>query len=170
MLLEQTWLKDVKAAVGGSMGRWVDSFGIPNAAGVTDTDMLNAYAVVTKDLTPGTTPSWEWGETPGIQAIGSAGMYYLRLSPDAGGEETLIRPFVGLEVNLASNLALGLEYRAKDDDLDEKAVFSAMMRRTFGEDLWLELGTSNVSPVGLGMGGQDVFVRLCYDIPMITAY
>ncbi len=171
ILVDQTWLKDVKVAVGGSMGRWVDSFGMSSiAAGVTDMDSLKAYAVATKDLTPGATPSWEWGPTPGIQAVGSAGIYYQRLSPDEGEEATLLRPFVGVEVNLANNLAVGLEYRAKDSELDEKAVFSAMLRRTFGEDFWLELGTSNASPVGLGMGDQDVFVRLCYDIPMTTAY
>jgi len=171
ILVDQPWLKDTKVAVGGSMGRWVDSFGMHSVSPeVTDMDVLKAYVVVTQDLTPGATPSWEWGPTPAMQAIGSAGICYLRLSPDEGEAATLVRPFIGLEVNLANNLTAALEYRAKNSDLDEKAVFSAMLRRTFGEDLWLELGTSNASPLGLGMGDQDVFVRLCYDIPMTTGY
>jgi len=171
LLVDQAWLKDAKVAVGGSMGRWVDSFGMYSVApGVTDMDVLKAYVVATRDLTPGATPSWEWGPTPGMQAMGSAGICYLRLSPDEGEAATVLRPFVGLEILLGNNLTAALEYRAKDSDLDDKAVFSALVRRGFGEDLWVELGTSNASPVGLGMGDQDVFVRVCYDIPMITAY
>ena len=137
---------------------------------LTDVDVLKGYVVLTQDLTPGAAPSWEWGATPGLQAIGSAGLFYLKVSPDVGAEEVLIRPFVGLELKFDQNLVVGLEYRAKDNDLDRKALFSAVLRRTFPEDLTVELGTTNASPIGLGLGDQDVFVRVAYDVPLLAGH
>ena len=169
--MDQSLVKDSKMAVGVSLGRWMDGFGIPDVSpAVTDVDILKGYLVFSKDLTPGATPSWEWGPTPGIQAIGSAGILYLRASPDDDEDQTLCRPFAALEMAIGKGLNLGLEYRWQHSDLDEKAVFSAVVRRTIGEDLWMQLGTSNASPLGLGVEDQDIFIQVAYDIPMTTGY
>jgi hypothetical protein len=175
--VDQPYLPDAQVAIGASIGRWVDAFGWVEAMdmysasqALTDVDVLKGYVVVTRDLTPGATPSWEWGEKPGLQAIGSVGLFYLKASPDAGEEHTVIRPFVGLELQFDENLIVGLEYRAKDSEVDEKALFSAVLRRQFPEDLTVELGTTNASPVGLGLGDQDIFIRVAYDVPLLAGY
>ena len=63
-----------------------------------------------------------------------------------------------------------LEYRTKDNDLDAKAVFSAVLRRPAGRGLHWEFGTTNASPLGLGLEDQEVFLRLGYDYPPEVGY
>ena len=164
-------LTDTQVAIGASVGRWIDAFGMYKITDVmTDVDTLKAYAVVTKQLIPAGVTEWEWETPPTTQVIASAGLLYLRVDPDIGDSETLIRPFIGVEIVGSNKLTLALEYRAKDDDLEEDGVFSAVLRRPLGDYATLEVGTTNASPIGLGLDDQDFFIRIGYDIPVETAY
>lgn len=167
---------DVQLAVGGSIGRWIDGFGLPwitsmdmysTSSGVSDVDVKKLYAVASRELTP-IAAGWERGPR-GTRVVANAGLMYISVDPDAGGSEASARPFVGLEITQGDSV-IGLEYRVKDNDLDEKAVFSAVLRRPGGQNFFWEIGTTNASPIGLGLPDQDFFVRLCFDLPMETGY
>ncbi len=98
--------------------------------------------------------------------LGSVGIMYINLDPDVGDSESLTRPFVNLEFTGEGGTTLGLEYRWKDDDMDCKAVFSAVLRHPLSEETTVEVGTTNASPTGLGLDDQDWFVRIGMDLPM----
>jgi len=165
-------------AVGASYQTWVDAFsfvpaGTPTGTVVTsDVKVLKAYLVATKDFTPLTGESWEWGPGAGTRMLGTAGLMYLKADPDVAGleSESLTRPFVGFEFIGAAGTTLGLEYRWKDDDIDEKAVFSAVLRHKFSPEFTAELGTTNAGPMGNGLEDQDIFLRLVYSVPMEAVY
>ncbi len=162
---------DVQLAIGGSVGRWVDAFGIPwvHAAGMysSDVDVKTLYAVASRELTP-VAAGWERGPR-GTRVVANVGLMYISVDPDAGGNEASARPFVGVEITQGDSV-IGLEYRMKDNDLDEKAVFSAVLRRPGGQNFYWEIGTTNASPIGLGLPDQDFFARFCFDLPMETGY
>ena len=144
-------------AVGGAYQAWSDA---------GDLNLWNAYIVVTKDLTPLGGESWEWSAGAGPQMLGSVGLVYINLDPDVGEDDSLTRPFLGLEFIGAEGAALGLEYRWKDSDLDDKAVFSAVLRQPVSKDWTVEVGTTNAAPGGIGLDDQDWFVRVGYNIPL----
>ncbi len=151
-------------AIGGSLEKWSDSmmmYGAPD-----DVDVWKLYVVATKDFTPLTGQAWEWGPEAGTRMLGSLGVMYISVDPDRSDRESLTRPFVGLEFIGAGGTTLGLEYRWKDSDLDEKAVFSAVLRHQASPEVEVELGTTNAGPAGLGLDDQDIFVRLGYKVPM----
>ena len=159
-------LADAEVSVGASIGRWVDAFGMPAISpGITDIDTWKAYIVATRDLTPGRVPELEWEEPTGTRLIASLGLLYVRADPDVGDSQALTRPFAGLQIS-QKTLSVALEYRAKDRSLDEKAVFSATLRRPVGDFITVELGTTNAGPLGFGTEDQDIFIRLGYDVPM----
>lgn len=168
--------EDVQLAVGGSIGRWVDGFGLPwvtstdmysSSTGVSDVDLKTLYAVASRELTP-IAAGWERGPR-GTRVVANAGIMYISVDPDAGGNEASARPFVGLEITQGDSV-IGLEYRMKDNDLDEKAVFSAVLRRPGGQNVFWEIGATNASPLGLGLADQDFFARVCFGLPMETGY
>jgi len=152
-------------AVGASYGVWAD---MAIASGMYDVTCENAYLVVTKDLTPVGGQGWEWGPGGGTKMLGSLGLMYISLDPDIAGADSmsLTRPFVNMEFIGAGGTTLGLEYRWKDSDMDDKAVFSAVLRHPMSDAVTAEVGTTNASPGGLGLGDQDWFIRLGMSLPM----
>jgi hypothetical protein len=164
-------------AVGGSWGVWKDmAVAIETYSGPveipTDVTTKSAYIVATKDLTPMGGGGWEWGPGGGTRMLGSVGLMYLSFDPDLAGaeSESLTRPFVNLEFKGTGGTDLGLEYRWKDDDIDAKAVFSAVLRHAFSPEVTAEVGTTNASPGGFGLDDQDWFVRLAYAFPLKGIY
>jgi len=151
-------------AVGASLEKWSDL--ISGDGSLDDVDIVKAYVVATKDFTPLAGEAWEWSSGAGTRMLGSAGLLYIDVDPGAGESESLTRPFVGMEFIGAGGTTLGLEYRWKDDDLDQKAVFSAVLRHRLSPKVEVEVGTTNAGPAGLGMDGQDIFLRLGYTIPL----
>ncbi|NIQ99902.1 MAG: hypothetical protein GTN78_06825, partial [Gemmatimonadales bacterium] len=54
----------------------------------------------------------------------------------------------------------------EDDDIDQDAVFSAVLRHRFQEAWEVEVGTTNAGPSGIGLDDQDFFIRLGYTFPI----
>lgn len=163
-------------AVGGSYQKWADAVAVESGGmydevvvSNTDATITKLYIVATKDFTPLKAESWEWGAAGGTRMYGSLGLIYVNVDSDLG-DESLTRPFVAFEFVGADDTALGLEYRWKDDDVDAKAVFSAVLRHRFSPEFTAEVGTTNASPVEAGLDDQDFFVRLGYTIPMGAIY
>ena len=154
-------------AIGGSWESWSDSVlaGGGETSGVGDFDVFKAYIVATKDFTPMTGESWEWTDG-GTRMLGSAGLMYLKVSPDEASSLSLTRPFVGVEFVGVGGTAFGLEYRWKDTDIDMQAVFSAVLRHRFSPAVEAEIGTTNAGPSGIGLDDQDFFLRVGYTIPI----
>ncbi len=130
-----------------------------------DVNVFNAYLVATKNFTPMTAGKWEWNNNA-TQILGSVGLMYIKVDPDGGENESLTRPFVGVEFVGAAGTSLGLEYRWKDDTLDDKAVFSAVLSHKFSNKIEAQVGTTNAGPGGLGLSDQDIFVRVGYTFPI----
>lgn len=152
-------------AVGGSLEKWSDTM-MMYGASPNDVDIWKLYVVATKDFTPMAGQAWEWGSAAGTRMLGSLGVMYISVDPDGGDRESLTRPFVGMEFIAAGGTTLGLEYRWKDSDLDEKAVFSAVLSHQASPEVEVQIGTTNAGPSGLGLDDQNVFVRLGYTVPM----
>lgn len=138
-------------AVGGSFGKVdVDFF--------DNVDVSKCYAVLSKDL--GKT----LGDRKAIAVKAHAGLVWAKVGDPV--DETLTRPFVGLELCGKNKASLGLEYRWKDDSLEPEAAFSAVLRYPLGEDvlqpLWLEVGTTNGGLLGYGGEESKLFVGLAY--------
>jgi subtilisin family serine protease len=173
-------LNGASVAIGASYQDWVDGLVTQTAAMyqggapglvVTDGKVVKAYLVATKDLTELKGAKPEWAPRTGTHMLGTAGLMYLRVAPGIGESETLVRPFLGLEVKGSGDgTELGLEYRWKDDDLDAKAVFSAVLRYRCSADFTAEIGTSNAGPVGTGLDDSKAFIRVGYVIPMEAVY
>ena len=162
-------LADTDIAIGASLGRWTDSpTSMPPPRDYSDTETLRAYFVVTTQLVPGDAGDWEWGTAPSTRIIGTAGILYLRVDPDALDSDTLFRPFLGVEVIGQNDLTLALEYRFKDSGIEDDALFSALIRYPIDRSTSLEVGLSNASPIGLALGEEDLFVRLGYSFPVST--
>jgi hypothetical protein len=152
-------------AVGAGYASWQDmmsSVGMYSSS--CDADVWNAYIVATMDLTPDSGESWEWSSGGGTQVLGSAGVMYINMDPDVGDGDSLTRPFVGVEFIGPEGTCLGMEYRWPDDNLDCKAVFSAVLTHPLSPALTGQIGTTNAGPGGLGLDDQDFFIRLGYDI------
>jgi hypothetical protein len=132
----------------------------------TDTETLRAYFVMTKQLVPTYTGEWEWSRPAYTRVDGTVGLYYLDVNPDFGDSESLLQWFLGLEILLRSNIAFAFEYRSKDSDLEDDPVFSSLLRYPIDEQLNVEVGMTNASPIGLGLGQQDLFARVTYSIPV----
>jgi hypothetical protein len=167
------FLTDTDVAVGASLGRWVDAFAMYEMTGdwTADVDTFKLYAVVTKQVYPlGMAADWEWATPSGTIAIASGGLLYQSFDPDVGGSETSLRPFLGLEIIGSNKLTVAFEYRAKDTDVDEKAIWSALLRRQFGPRTAVELGTTNASPIGTGREDQEFFLRFGYDLPLTEMF
>jgi len=142
------------AAVGASYHRWGDAFVSGSRVGGDarpDANVVKAYAVVTGVL----------AGKDGTVLLGTAGIMHLRFDPDRGSGESLTRPFVGIQAVIAGT-ELGLEYRWEDPTLDARPVFSAAIRQVLSDELTAELGTTNASPVGTGLGAQRLFLRLSH--------
>lgn len=142
------------AAVGASYHRWDDAFvsgSRVDGAARPDANVVKAYAMVTGVLTG---ESW-------APLLGTAGVMHIRLDPDIGSSESLTRPFLGLQAVYVGT-TLGLEYRWRDSTLDAKPVFSAAIRQVLSDELTVELGTTNASPVGTGLSAQRLFLRLSH--------
>jgi hypothetical protein len=147
-------------------------YGIETVVALADVTQKSAFIVATKDLTPMSGKGWEWGPGAGTKMLGSVGLLYLSFDPDLAGasSESLTRPFVNLEFKGTGGTDLGLEYRWKDDTVDAKAVFSAVLRHAFSAEVTGEVGTTNASPGGIGLDDQDWFMRLAYTFPLKGLY
>jgi IS1 family transposase len=159
-------------AVGASYQDWVDAFTESIDDGETakeDVKVWKAYIAASKNFTPVKGEKWEWGPGGGTQMLGTAGLLYLKADA-TDFSESLTRPFLAVEFVSAAGTTLGLEYRWKDDTLDDKAVFSAALRYKFSPEFTAEVGTTNANPVGTGLDDQEIFVRLGYNIPMKGLY
>lgn len=167
---------NTQVAVGGSIGRWANAFGLPwadsvgmygstPAPAVSDLDVFKGYIVATQGLTP--IAGWQGAAGGAGRSLirGSAGFFYLYADSDAAGKDTLLRPFLGVEIDRGLQ-TLAFEWRWKDADMEHKDVFSAMLRTPLGQGTWLEIGTTNASPIGLGLADQDVFVRIGHQVPI----
>lgn len=135
-----------------------------------DIDVTKVYLAVTKDLTPAGLTG-EWGT--GAKVFGTVGLLWADASvdetittPDSvdafDASETLLAPFVGVEFMTLDCTAFGLEYRWKDSDVDEKAVFSAVLRQQFPNGIFGEIGTTNADPLGFGLDSMGLFARVGY--------
>jgi hypothetical protein len=160
------FLGGTKIAVGASLGRYSNAVGMDDEGlGAPDVATLRAYLVATKQFAPAYTGEWPWGEASGTRIVGSAGVMYLRVDPDTGEADSLVRPFIGVQVYGRRNLELLAEYRAKDSDLEKDPVFSVAVRKPWGTSTEVELGLTNASPIGLGISDQDLYVKLTYSWP-----
>jgi len=142
-----------RAAVGASYHGWGNAFADGSSRGGgswPDAKVLKAYTVVT-----GT-----FAGKGRLGPLGTAGVTHTRLDPDSGSSESLTRPFLGVQFFVTPVTLLGLEYRWKDGAFDAKPVFSASVRQWLPDQFTAELGTTNASPVGSGLGGQRLFLRL----------
>jgi hypothetical protein len=149
-------------AIGGSWETWSD---LALAGAPDDVDVFKAYIVATKDFTP-MGEAWEWSDG-GTRMLGSLGLMYINIDADSGAiDDSLTKPFVGLEFAGAGGTTFGLEYRWKDSDIDMKAVFSAVLGHAFSPAVEAEIGTTNSGPSGIGLDDQDFFVRIGYNFPM----
>jgi len=133
-----------------------------------DGKVRNAYIVATKELTPMGAEGWGWGPGGGTRTLGSVGLLHISCDSDvAGGQDLrLTRPFVNLDFRGTGGTDVGLEYRWADNEMDEKAVFSAVLRHAFSPEVSGEIGTTNASVSGTGLDDQDWFLRLGYTIPL----
>lgn len=167
------YFADMDIAIGASLGRYPDAligetfgmYGVEPIPVLTDIETRRFYIVATKQIVPYEVGEWEWEAPPSTRVIGTFGLMYLRVEPDQGSTEKLYRPFFGVEVIGQNNLALVLEYRLKDNDLEEDALFSSMLRYPIDSSTDLEVGLTNASPIGLGQGDQKLFIRLGYKFP-----
>ena len=149
-------------ALGGSWEGWSDvSIG---GLGWDDATVWKLYLVATKDFSP-QGEDWEWSGS-GTKMLGSLGLMWLNWSGDLGIDDSLVKPYLGLEFVGAGGTALGLEYRWKDSDIDMKSVFSAVLRHAFSPEVEAEIGTTNAGPSGVGLSKQNFFLRLGYNFPM----
>lgn len=168
LLPRGSFLGGTRVAVGASLGRWSSAVGFGAAAMYEDTvtsndvETLRAYLVATKQFVPTYTGEWPWGEPSGTRIVGSAGVMYLRVDPDIGQDDSLVRPFLGVQFYGRRDLELLAEYRFKDSDLEEDALFSVAVRKPWGTSTSLEVGLTNASPIGLATGDQDMYIRLTY--------
>ena len=164
--LRGDWPGDMEVAFGGSIGRWTHAFGMPwtGSMGMYDADFIKLYAVASREMSRSAAAGWRRGPLP-TRIIADAGLLYISIDSDAGGSESTLRPFLALEI-IQGTSVWGIEYRSRDRDVDEKGVFSALLRRPVGRDTYLEIGTTNASPIGLGLEDQDFFVRVGIDFPL----
>jgi hypothetical protein len=122
---------------------------------VDEEHATTAFLAVSKDLIK---------EVPanGVQVRGTAGVQYQRFEED-DWDFDFTKPYVALEIIGTQGWNLGLEYRWKDNDWDEKAPFSAVLRyQVPDQPLWFELGTTNSPWIGWGEDTQKTFFGVGY--------
>jgi hypothetical protein len=167
-------LGGAKISVGASLGRWANGVGMgalnmyeegEGAAG-GDVETLRAYIVASKQILPEYTGEWVWGtDELGTRIVASAGFMYLRVDAEEVGADSMIRPFLGLQVFGRRNLEMLAEYRFKDSDLEKDSVFSVAVRKPFGNSTTFEAGLTNGDPIGLGNIDATMYLRLAYTWP-----
>jgi len=110
-------------------------------------DATKAFIVATKNFRMKQAASLK------VASKASVGLLYQKLSDPV--DESITKPFVGIEFSNAAGTTLGLEYRFKDESIDSDPVFSAVLRCPVGKSvnpLWVEIGTTNG---GLSMGSNE---------------
>lgn len=133
-----------------------------------DEKVTTAYVALTKNLTPTGIQGSQW--TAGSKLYGTVGLMYKKddggITVDgvdvSSGSDSLTEPFLGAEFEMSDGTTLGLEYRWKNDNFDDKAVFSAVLRHQIANGFAVELGTTNADPLGYGQHDQNIFVRVGY--------
>jgi hypothetical protein len=168
----------VSIAVGASYRRLDGDVSVADGLGLyesLDNKITNwdAYLCATADLTAMGQSEWAGG----TRVLGTLGLIYKKAKAEvefngdfgtgtADADDSLFRPYLGIEFLGEERTALGLEYRWKDSDLDAKAVFSAVLRHEFEEGFSAELGTTNADQLGFGTDNQNWFVRIGYNFGM----
>ncbi len=132
----------VDAAIGGSFGRLQND---------EDINLSNAFLVLSKKLSTGS-------QKVGVK--GHLGVLWLKVASPI--DQTLIKPFIGVEITGDKGVSLVVEYRVKDSDIDSKAPFSAAVRYLVSEDLWIQAGMTNAALGGIGFDDQRFFGGLSY--------
>ncbi len=113
----------------------------------------------------------------GGRFLGSAGVLYQKVNVDLSNEigifddgdlviggsfswdladDSLTRPFVSFEFLGTDRTSVGVEYRWKDSTLDDKAVFSAVLRHEFTGGFTGELGTDQRRSVRTRAGRREL--------------
>jgi len=139
----------VKVAFGGGHSSLQDDVGL-------DVTADTIYGVVTKESRA--TGQWRWK--------GSLGVMYTKFKPEGAPEdeeEKILEPFVGLEVT-AGNLALLGEYRAKEANVDDEAMWSAGARYMITPNLGIQAGVTNGAIFGIGGPGTSVYYGLSFTV------
>jgi hypothetical protein len=91
--------------------------------------------------------------------MGRVHVGFMSISLDRPGRtDTIVQPFAGAELDAGKGTVLLAELRMRDSSVDEKAVFSAALRRQFSRKIWFEVGTTNAGCLGLGGKDQNAFV------------
>ena len=140
---------DVSVAVGGSFGKFDNDI---------EVDVTNAFLVASKDISTSVAPNQPIGATAHL------GVIWIDLE-DTDIDESLTEPFIGLEIFGEKGASLVVEYRFKDDSLDDSAPFSAALRYPIGESpLMIQVGTTNAAFAGIGADDNEFFVGLCYTL------
>ncbi len=155
VLLNRPATQGFGVAAGLGYWLWADGQRPTRTGPAFDIGYWNAYLVATKELGYGPTGA-------NVRTFGSVGAMYLRADPDLGSAHEIVRPFVNLEAVGNAGTSLGLEYRWKDDELDRKAVMSAVVRHLFSPVVSAEVGVTNSDPFGLGLDDSNVFARVTY--------
>jgi len=165
----QGFLGGTKVAVGGSLSRWADALGIyddmVSEVSTTDVKTVRAYLVATKQLAPTYTGEWPWEAPSGTRIVATVGLMYFRVDPDRGEANSVLRPFLGVEVTGQRQLTLLAEYRLKDSSVESHGEFAFAIRKPFGSSTTVEVGLSNANPIGLGIDEQNLFARMTYAFP-----
>ena len=133
----------IDLAIGGSVGRdqWRDN----------REDVTKAFLAISKDF------------TLVVPARLTVGAMFNRFENDDWSEE-FTQPYAALELLDVKGLNIGVEYRQRDDDLDDsQAPLSAVMRYSVPDHpVWIEIGTTNASWTGLSWAGQRGFFGIGY--------
>lgn len=139
---------DFSLAIGGSMGRMESD--------IDDVDITRAFLVASKVI------KMKQSAGQPLSAMAHLGVMWAKLGEPT--DNTMTKPFVGIEFFGGGGASLALEYRFEDDDLDVNAPFSAALRYPIGgagSPLWIQVGATNAA-TGIGNNDNDLFFGLGY--------
>jgi hypothetical protein len=120
----------------------------PSLLGTGDIKATSVYLVATKTLSRPGVEYDLYGDPQPVGNIvrGSLGITHNRYSFKGTGIDdstTETRPFLNLEFVSAKGSVLALEYRAKEGDISDDPVSSAVLRHPFSPGFWVEVGITN---------------------------
>jgi hypothetical protein len=113
----------------------------------------NIYAVLTKESSAQSSHRLQWK--------GSLGLTYTRFEHGYYGEDTILQPFVGLEVS-SGPLSLVGEYRTQEAGIDDAGMWSAGARYMITPNLGLQAGVTNGAILGVAAHKSSAFYGLAY--------
>ncbi len=99
-----------------------------------DTTVTQLYLVGSKLFRPG---------EGGTSFRGSLGVNWTKVDFGAGGDTDALRPYINLDFGFSNGLTLTGEYQLKNDDIDDDALMSLVLRYPISKGLNVQVGTSN---------------------------